>query len=155
MIKNQKQKEDQEMKKILLLVGLMLLVAAPAFAQQGFQPGNAFNPLYGIFIPGPGTPIQLSGGAAPAAKPLADQSKAENKVGAFNTLYGIFIPAPGTPIQLSGGATPPANCLGDQSKAENKVGAFNTVYGIFIPMPGTPVQLTGGATPPAKSLGGK
>lgn len=49
------------MKKVVLLVALMLLVAVPAFAQE-IQPGTAFNFFLGSAIPGPGTPVQMTGG---------------------------------------------------------------------------------------------
>ena len=61
------------MKKISLLAVLLMLVlvvSVPAFAAETNPPAGtktppAFNFLYGVVIPGPGTPVQLTGGDMP------------------------------------------------------------------------------------------
>jgi len=106
------------MKKISLLAVLLMLVlvvSVPAFAAETTAPAGtkaspAFNFAYGIFIPGPGTPIQLTGGDMPGASLGGGAGKTKSPA-AFNFAYGIFIPGPGTPIQLTGGDMPgPALC---------------------------------------------
>lgn len=99
------------MKKIVLLVALMLLVAAPAFAQE-IKPGQAFN-YFIIGIPGPGTPIQLTGGKDTSGPSLAGSNPnpsakpGEIQPGqAFNFFLGNVIPGPGTPIYFTGGKSP-------------------------------------------------
>jgi hypothetical protein len=141
------------MKKISLLAVLLMLVlvlSVPAFAAEtkapeGTKAPAAFNFAYGIFIPGPGTPIQLTGGDMPGASLGGPKSPA-----AFNFAYGVFIPGPGTPIQLTGGDMPGAS-LGGAAGAKPPT-AFNFAYGVFIPGPGTPIQLTGGDMPSATPL---
>jgi len=106
------------MKKISLLAVLLmvvLVVSVPAFAAEeakapaGPKPGEAFNFAYGVFIPGPGTPIQLTGGDFPGQSLGGAKSPA-----AFSFQYGIFIPTQGhgTPIQLTGGDEPAKSSLG-------------------------------------------
>ncbi|MGO8989233.1 MAG: hypothetical protein ACLQGU_14480 [bacterium] len=105
------------MKKISLLAVLSMLVlvlSVPAFAAETKAPAGtkapaAFNFAYGIFIPGPGTPIQLTGGDMPGAS-LGGAAGAKPPT-AFSFAYGVFIPGPGTPIQLTGGDMPSATPL--------------------------------------------
>jgi hypothetical protein len=148
------------MKKISLLAVLLMLVllaSVPAFAAETNapagpkpgEPGAAFSPAYGIFIPVQGTPIQLTGGDEPAKSSLGAGTNAGK---AFSPAYGIFIPVQGTPIQLTGGDEPAKSCLGAGTNAGK---AFSVAYGIFIPVQGTPIQLTGGDEPAKSSLGGR
>jgi len=100
------------MKKISLLavfLMLLLVISVPAFAAETKAPEAskspaAFNFLYGVVIPGPGTPIQLYGGDMPG--PSLGGTAGTKPPGAYNFLYGVVIPGPGTPIQLYGGDMP-------------------------------------------------
>lgn len=59
----------KKMSIAMFLVLVMAVVAFPVFAQET-KPGQAFNFLAGVIIPGPGTPIQCAGGDTPAENSL-------------------------------------------------------------------------------------
>jgi len=96
----------------------VLVVSVPAFAAETTAPAApagpktpaAFSFAYGIFIPGPGTPIQLTGGDMPGASLGGGADKTKSPA-AYSFAYGIYIPVQGTPIQLTGGDMPSATPL--------------------------------------------
>ncbi len=84
------------MKKSLLTVVLILVVTlmgVPAFAAKTESShkgcGKAFGFLYGVVTPGPGSPVQMTGGDMPAAHCLGETPPAQS---------------PGTPVAHSPGA---------------------------------------------------